>query len=311
MINIKFFIDLFRSGIRLGSPLALASTGGVYGERSGIFNIGLEGLMLAGAFFSALGSYYTGSLFIGILSGMAGSELVSLFFLFFVVTRKADQIVCGIELNLGVLGLTNVLYRLLLSSAPRVRLPSFPQVKIPLLSEIPLLGPLFFNHSLVVYLAVVAVVLATWVLYNTSWGLAVRAAGEYPPAVQAAGISVFRVQYCAVFFEGLMASLAGAALALGEAHTFLPAMTAGRGFIVLAAHIFGKWDPMRAGFACLLFGFADALQLRMQIFGFGIPPQILLMTPYILTVAVLVGFVGRAEMPSHLGFPYDPEKEQD
>jgi ABC-type uncharacterized transport system permease subunit len=311
MLDLSFFIDWFKAGLRLGAPLAITGTGGVYGERSGVFNIGIEGLMLTGAFFAALGCHYTGSLLVGLVSAMAGAVLIGLFFSYFVVTRKADQIVCGIALNLGALGLTNFLYSTTLARVPRVRLPGFPHVKVPFLSDIPILGPLFFDHSLVVYLTVVVVVLGGWVLYNTSWGLLVRAAGEYPQAVQAAGISVHRVQHFAIMFESLMAGLAGATISLGEAHIFSPGMTAGRGFMVLAAHIFGKWDPGRVGLACLFFGLADALQLRAQTYGIGIPPQILLMTPYVLTVFVLVGFVGRSPMPSHLGFPYDPEEEQE
>lgn len=299
-----FWFDWIEASIRLATPLILVAMGGVYAERSGVFNIGMEGMMLTGAFFAVTASFYTGSIVAAALTAMIAGGLLSLIHAYLTVGRGANQIISGAAINLLALGLTNFLYRALLGSAGRRRVEGFPQVRIPLLADLPVIGPLLFDHSVIVYVAYLAPLLFTWVLFRTTWGLDVRAVGEYPLAADTAGVSVGRVRYLSVFLSGVMAGLGGAALALGAVRYFTPGMTAGRGFIVLGAIIFGKWNPGLVALACLFFGAADAFQLRAQTFGFEIPHQFLLMLPYLLTIAAMVGFIGRTRAPQSLGVPY-------
>lgn len=305
--ELGFLLDWLRSSIRLATPLALTATGGVYAERSGVFNIGMEGMMLVGAFFAVVGSHYGQSVLLGVSAAMTAGMLLSLVHAYLTIARRADQIICGAALNLLALGLTNFLYRAVFGASGRVRVEGFPQFKLPLLGDIPVVGSILFNHSLDVYLAYLLPVAATWVLFRTTWGLNVRAVGEYPQAADTAGVLVFRVRYLAVLVSGALAGLGGAALSLGDVRYFTQGMTAGRGFIVLGAIVFGKWNPTLVGLACLFFGAADALQLRAQTFGFEIPYQFFVMLPYLLTIAALVGFIGRTRAPQNLGVPYPTE----
>lgn len=308
-IDTAFLTDWGTASIRLATPLALTAMGGVYSERSGVFNIGMEGMMLSGAFVAIATSYYTGSVIAAAVAAMAAGALLSLVHAYLAISRRANQIIVGAAINLLALGLTNFLYRALFGATGRERVAGFPQLKIPILGDIPVIGPMLFNHSIAVYIAYVLPFIAWYVLFRTTWGLNVRAVGEYPQAADAAGVSVLRVRYLSVMLSGAMAGLGGAALSLGAVRYFTQGMTAGRGFIVLGALVFGKWNPILVAVACLFFGAADALQLRAQTFGFAIPHQFFVMLPYLLTIAALVGFVGRTVAPQSLGVPYKSEAD--
>jgi len=240
---------------------------------------------------------------------MAAGTLLSLVHAYLAISRLANQIIVGAAINLLALGLTNFLYRAIFGATGRERVAGFPQVKLPVLGDIPVIGPILFDHSIAVYIAYILPFVAWYVLFRTTWGLNVRAVGEYPQAADAAGVSVKRVRYLSVMLSGAMAGLGGAALSLGAVRYFTQGMTAGRGFIVLGALVFGKWNPILVALACLFFGAADALQLRAQTFGFAIPHQFLVMLPYLLTIAALVGFVGRTVAPQSLGVPYKSEAD--
>lgn len=313
MPDAAFLVDWGSAAIRLATPLILATIGGVYAERSGVFNIGIEGTMLIGAFTAVAVSYYLSALDPGLAavlaagSAMLAGAATALLHAYLSITRRVDQIITGAAINILALGLTNTLYRAVWGEVGRERVAGFPQVRIPVLADIPILGPILFDHSIVVYAAFALPVLAAFVLFRTTWGLRIRAAGDFPAAVDTAGLSVERTRYAAVLFSGVMAGLAGAALALGAVRYFTPGMTAGRGFIVLGAIVFGRWNPMLAAVACLLFGAADAFQLRAQALDLGIPYQFFVMLPYLLAVLAIAGAIGRTSAPQHLGLPYRRE----
>lgn len=313
-IDSVFLTDWGSAAIRLSTPLILATIGGVYAERSGVFNIGIEGMMLIGAFTAVAASFYLGPYadpmvvaLLATLIAIIASSAVALVHAFLAITRKVDQIVTGAAINILAIGLTNTLFRAVWGETGRERVAGFPEVRVPILADIPVIGPIFFEQSLVVFLAYVIPILAGLVLFRTTWGLSIRAAGEFPLAVDTAGLSVDRTRYAAVLFSGAMAGLAGAALALGAVRYFTPGMTAGRGFIVLGAIVVGRWNPRLAAAACLLFGAADAFQLRAQALNLEIPYQFLVMLPYVLAVAAVAGAIGRANPPQQLGKPYRRE----
>lgn len=301
--------DWLAASIRLATPLVLTAMGGVYSERSGVLNIGMEGMMLTGAFVAVTVSFLTGSAAAGMAAGVAAGALLSLVHAYLTISRRADQILCGVALNLMALGLTNFLYRTIFGAIGRERVAGLSSVRIPMLSDLPVIGPALFDQSVAVYLAYFLPLLAVLVLFRTAWGLSVRAVGEHPRAADSAGVVVERVRYTCVLLSGAAAGLGGAALSLGAARYFTQNMTAGRGFIVLGALVFGKWHPIAVGLACLFFGAADALQLRAQTFEWGVPHQFLVMLPYVLTIAAMVGLIGSTLAPSQLGIPYQRERE--
>jgi ABC-type uncharacterized transport system permease subunit len=312
--DVGFVTDWGAASIRLATPLALAVIGGVFSERSGVFNIGIEGTMLVSAFAGVAASFYLGqtldptiAALIAGIAAMAAGAGVALIHAYLSVSRRVDQIISGVAINILALGVTNTLYRAIWGESGRERVAGFPEIRIPGLSDLPIVGQVFFNHSLVVWLSYVLPVVAAWVLFRTSWGLNIRATGEYPSAVDTAGLSVTKIRYAAVLFSGVMAGLGGAALALGAVRYFTPGMTAGRGFIVLGAIVFGRWNPILAALACLLFGAADAFQLRVQTFDVGVPYQFFVMLPYVLAVLAMAGAIGRTRPPERLGMPYHRE----
>lgn len=308
-----FIVDWGSASLRLAAPLVLAAIGGVYAERSGVFNIGIEGMMLIGAFTAVAVSYYlTGwdpavAAALAAITAMLAGAVTALVHAYLSITRRVDQIISGAAINILALGLTNTLYRAVWGEVGRERVAGFPEVRIPVLADIPIVGPILFDHSIVVFAAFVLPIVAAFVLFRTTWGLNIRAAGDFPAAVDTAGLSVEKTRYAAVLFSGLMAGLAGAALALGAVRYFTPGMTAGRGFIVLGAIVFGRWNPMLAAVACLLFGAADAFQLRAQALDLGVPYQFFVMLPYLLAVLAIAGAIGRTRAPQHLGIPYRRE----
>ncbi len=308
MIDLAFISAWLAASIRMAAPLVLTGVGGVFNERSGVFNIGLEGMMLVGCFTAVAGSYFLGGVIVPTLLAMLAGGLLALIHAYLTVSRRTNQIVSGAAINLLALGLTNLLMRRFFM-AERVRAALYPVLLPESWAKIPILGPILLGQPWIIWLAFILPPLAAWFLYRTTWGLSIRACGEHPEACETAGVSVIRLRYLCVIFSGLMAGLGGASLTLAELGYFTQNMTAGRGFVVLAALVFGKWNPILVSIACLMFGAADALQLRVQTFGWNVPYQALLVLPYVLTIAALVGFVGRTNAPKALGVPYSPEEE--
>jgi simple sugar transport system permease protein len=295
-------ISLVFSTIRLATPLVWAAIGGLYAERSGVINIALEGLMLAGAFTAASVTWYSGSPWVGLAAAMAAGALVAGVLAVACIRFEANEVVAGTGINILLLGLPAVLSGALFLSSGST--PQVPQEQL-----IPEWGQL----SLLSVLALVAVVATAYVLYRTPFGLRLRAVGENPEAADAAGVRVLRIRYAALILSGALAGIGGAYLAIGQSSLFTRNMTAGRGFIALAALIFGKWRPAQTMLACLLFGFADALTIQMQGVaklpsGEDVPVQFVQMIPYVLTIVVLAGFIGHSRAPGALGVPYRKER---
>jgi ABC-type uncharacterized transport system permease subunit len=281
--------------LRIVIPYIFAASGGVISERSGLIAIGLEGYMLTGAFCAALASYYSGSPWIGLLGAMVGGVAIALLYAVTAIRFRADQVVVGIAINLLAVGATRFFLRLTFhSSANSPRVPGFG-------AEQSGTGFISLASDPLIWMGIAAVALVAWMLYRTPFGLRVRAVGEHPVAATSVGIRVGRIRYLAAALSGMLAGLGGAYLALDQ-HQFSAEMTAGRGFIALAAVIFGRWDPVRAALACLLFAAADALQIQLQG-AQVIPSQFVEMIPYALTIIALAGVVGRATPPAALGRP--------
>ncbi|MGB3635250.1 MAG: ABC transporter permease [Rubrobacteraceae bacterium] len=298
---------ILSSTIRNATPLVFAAMGGMFSERSGVVNIALEGLMLISAFAGVVGAFLTGSAWIGLGFALAAGLSFALIHALMCVTFEADQIISGTAINLLALGGTGFLMVEVFGqggTSPRV--PRFGSIGIPLLQDIPIIGPALFNQSLLVYLMYVLVPITFFIVFRTPFGLRLRATGEVPEAVDTAGVSVARMRYYGVGLSGLLAALGGAYLSMGLLSAFTEGMTNGRGFIALAALIFGRWNPIGAAGAALLFGFAQAVTFRaggQEV----IPIEFLQMLPYILTIVVLAGFGGRAIAPAAIGKPYRKE----
>lgn len=310
--NLAVIVGWLAASVRIATPLMIAGVGGVFTERVGIFNIAIEGMMLVGAMAAIAGSLATGNIWVATLFAMVVGGLMALIHAYLTVTRRANQIVSGATLNLFALGLTNLLYGPLYEGFKyRPRVPLYPKLAPPMLQELPIIGEIIIDQPVIIWIAFVLPLIAAWVLYRTSWGLDIRATGDHPQAVATAGVSVIRLKYIGVILSGLFAGLGGAALVLADLGLFGPNLTAGRGFIVLAALAVGSWNPIKVAAFCLLFGAADALQLRAQTWtqttGIIIPYQFLVMIPYLLTIAALAGLVGRTRAPKTVGKPYDPE----
>jgi ABC-type uncharacterized transport system permease subunit len=287
-----FFVFLAQT-LRIAIPYLFAASGGVMSERSGLIALGLEGYMLAGAFCGALASYYSGSPWIGIVGAVAGGVAVALLYAVTVIRFRADQVVVGIAINLLISGVTRFFLRLAFhssSNSPRVAGFGAEQVGT---------GVAALATNPLIWLGILSVAVVAWLLYRTPFGLRVRAVGEHPAAATSVGIRVGRIRYLAAALSGGLAALGGAYLALDQ-HQFSAEMTAGRGFIALAAIIFGRWDPFRAALACLLFAAAETLQIQLQG-AQVIPSQFVEMIPYALTIIALAGVVGRATPPAALG----------
>lgn len=309
--------------IRTAPPLILAAMAGMFSERAGVINIALEGKLLAAAFASAAVAAVSGSAWMGLAAGVGISVLLALMHGFATITHRGDQVVSGMAVNILAAGLTVTLGRYwfdqggltpALSGAAR-----FEPIQLPFaqaLHGVPLVGTLYgellSGHSLLEYAAFASVPLAWWVMFRTRFGLRLRAVGEAPAAVDTAGISVARMRYTALVLGGCLAGIGGTYLSVAQAAQFIPNMSAGKGFMALAAMVFGKWRPWSALSACLLFGFLDAVAIRLQgvrIAGVGIPVQAIEALPYFLTVFLLAGFIGKAVAPKALGTPYVKERE--
>jgi simple sugar transport system permease protein len=295
---------LLAATLRFATPLAFAATGGVVSERSGVVNIGLEGMMLVGAFFGIYVAAESGSWLLGILGAMVAGGLLATLHAVFTITLRADQIVSGFAMNFLALGLTGYLFRSIYGSAGTPEVSRIPAVRMPeFFRDIPLVGDLFGSLSVMTWLMFALVFLAWIVLFKTPIGLRVRSVGEHPRAADTVGISVIRIRYSCVIVSGMLAALGGAYLSFGFGGSFNENMTNGRGFIALAAVILGKWTPFGALGACLLFGFGFALAIPLQGQA-DISANILSTLPYVLTLIALVGVVGRSRPPAADGKPY-------
>ena len=292
-----FTIALIWSTIRLSTPLILAALGGLFSERSGVINIALEGMMLAGAFTAAAVTYAVGNPYIGLLAGLMAGVLIAAIHAVACIRYKADQVVTGTAINILMIGLPAFLSgAFFLSSGSTPQLP-----KEQLIPWIPIL------------IAFALVPISWYVLYKTPFGLRLRSVGENPEAADAAGVKVARMRYAGVLLSGALAGIGGAYLSIGQSSLFTRNMTSGRGFIALAALIFGKWRPVQTLLACLLFGFTEAISIQMQGVvklpsGDDIPVQFIQMVPYVLTIIVLAGFIGSSRPPRALGSPYEKER---
>ncbi len=290
------------STVRQATPLVLGALCGLWGERSAVINIGIEGQMLLAAFIGFLVNVWTGNLLIAVLAGALTGALLGALLAFMSVTLKIDQIIGGTVINILALGLTGYFYQQGLTTQGKLQ-------PIPLgpLADIPLIGQVLFNNPPITYLTILIVFISHYILFYTRWGLRTRAVGEHPRAADTLGINVYLMRYVNVIMGGALAGLAGAFLTLEAVGSFERAMTNGRGFVALAVMIFGKWTPLGSWGAALLFGFATAMQTQLQFMGVNIPHQFIGMLPYLLTIVVLAGFVGRARPPAADGVPYEKE----
>lgn len=302
-MDIMFASDFLAASIRIATPLALAALGGILSERSGTFAVGLEGQMLTGAFFGVIGTYLMGSVGMGLLASALGGMALALLVAVATVRFHTEHMVTGIASNILALGLTSFMLRALVGQgqAPVIRIPTLEVSAIPFLSDIPVLGPLLFEQPPLTYFTVLAIIPVTIFLFRTRAGLTLRAVGENPQAAFAAGANPVRMRLSAIVAGGAFAGLAGAVLSLQQVGTFTDGMTSGRGYLVLAAIIVGRWMPLGTLVACLVFGAAEALSLRVQAFSLPVSSYVIQMLPYVAALAVLA-FLGRsARLPAAIG----------
>lgn len=311
-MDIAVIIAIIASAFRLATPLIFASLGGVFSERSGVVNIALEGIMINGAFFAILTTEFTDMPWLGVFVAMVVGILTSLILAVLAIHLKADQVVTGVAINLLAVSLAAYLLEIFWHRSgqtdpiPRqFTLTENPEA-LSFLEKIPVLGSLMAQLTPFVYLAILAVFISYYVLWKTPFGLRVRAVGEHPRAADTVGINVYRVRYICVMISGALAGIAGSSLSLGTINLFREGMTAGKGFIALAAMIFGKWHPVGALFASLFFGLTEAIQINAASIGLNfIPTEFLQSIPYIATILALVGVVGKAVAPAADGEPYE------
>jgi ABC-type uncharacterized transport system permease subunit len=301
---------LLQGALLLSVPIIYGSMSGVLCERSGVVNIAIEGQLLAGAFASAVVASLTHSALFGFIVAPIAGILISLILATFAIKYAIDQIILGVVINVLVIGLTSFLYKRLLIPYQQTwnTPPTISPISIPILGKIPIIGPIFFQQTIIVYLMYAVVAIVHIALFKTRWGLRVRAVGEHPMAADSVGIAVNRTRFKNVLWAGAVAGLGGSFFTLGAVGSFGKEMTAGKGFIALAALIFGRWSPLGAVAAGLLFGFADNLQSVLTIVGTPIPSQFMLMAPYVATIIAVTGLVGRVRAPAADGQPYQRGK---
>lgn len=303
------FASLFNSALTMSVPIALGALSGIICERSGITNIAVEGFMLIAAMMGAVVGSVTKNIWIGLLAAMLSSCLLAAVHSWLSIRYKVNQVISGTVINIFSLGLTSYISSMYLQNIQSLNnTPRFPTVSIPLLADIPFIGPVLFNNSLFVFGMFFLVLFFNFLLFKTRWGLRLRSVGEHPKAADTLGVNVFKTRYMAVLLSGLIAGIAGAYFSLGSVGRFDEGMTAGKGFISLAAMIFGGWNPIPAFLAGVLFGFADSLASSVSILGSPIPGQFINMLPYVITMVVLGGLVGKGFTgPASAGVPYDKE----
>jgi simple sugar transport system permease protein len=297
-------ISILAVTITKATPITLGALAGICSERTGVVNIGIEGLMLTAAFAGFMTGVYTHSLAIALLAAVASGALMALLHAVLSVTFRVDQIISGTVVNILAVGLTGYLNRKLFATGAPAGLSTLPPVPFGPLADVPWLGPIIFQQKPITLLAIILVILVHLALFRTRWGLRTRAVGEHPLAADTVGVNVNRLRYWNVVLGGCLAGLGGAYFTLESVPHFEPLMTNGRGFIALAAMIFGKWTPFGAWGAALLFGVAEAIPTAMQLQGINVPFQIVGLLPYVLTIVVVAGAVGRATPPAADGVPY-------
>lgn len=300
-------VGMLQASMVRATPIALGALAGLMCERAAVVNIAIEGMLLSGAFAAAVVGSTVGGL-AGVIAAVAVGGLLSWVLAVLSIRYRVDQIIVGVVLNLFALGLTSFLTARVLASNPEYNNAGiFRSVTIPLLSDIPVVGPVLFDQNVFVYAMLALVGFVTWLLFRTRWGLRVRAVGEHPRAADTVGIDVHRTQYINVVIGGMIAGLGGAYFIFGSTGRFDENMTNGRGYIALAAMIFGRWHPLGALGAALVFGFADALQQKLGLLQTGIPTEFLLMAPFLVTILVVAGFAGGSKAPAHDGVAYVKE----
>jgi general nucleoside transport system permease protein len=305
LLQTAVLASIVASMLRLATPLLFAALGEMVAERSGVMNLGVEGMMLLSAFTSYVVTYYTHSLPLGLLAGVLTGGLMALLMALFAVTLKVEQIVTGMALNLLGAGMSVFLLRLVFGTkGDLITIRLFDAVHIPVVSDLPFLGPALFSLRPLTYVALALVPAIWFFMYRTKYGLQLRAVGESPKAVDTRGVDVARLRYLAVIFGGLMAGMAGAALTLGASPRFVPGISAGRGWLAIVIVIAGNWLPWRILLASLVFALLDAFQLQVQGVGVQIPYQVLLAVPYVFAIVAMMINRSRSEAPSHLGVPY-------
>ena len=305
LFNLTVILGILASGIRLATPYLFASIGEAYSQRSGVLNLGVEGQMLLGAFFAFYVAKLTDNLWLGVLAGMGVGAFMGLAMAFVTINLHAQQGISGIGFYLFGLGLSNLLFQLLVGTVETVR--GFPRIPLPLLSDIPYLGNILFNQNILVYVAFLLVPVSSYVLNKTTLGLKIRAVGQNPEAADSLGVSVARVRYFTVVFGGTMSGLAGASLSIALLNVFQQGMTAGQGFIAVALVYFGAWRPWGVLAGALLFSLVNGLQLWIQVLGIPIPSEFAVMMPYILTILVLTATVSKVRAPAALTKPFERE----
>ncbi len=297
---------VFAGSFELATPIALGAFAGILSERSGMFNIAIEGKFLIGACVASIVASVTGLAIAGVVAAAIAGALTALLLAWLGIRWKVDQIIAGVVINIGAIGITNFLFLRVLSKQTWLNTPpSVDRIKVPVLSDIPVLGPVLFSGTPYLYFALIMMAFLTYMLFRTKWGLRVRASGEKPSAAGTVGIDVVAIRYRAMLYGGLLAGIAGSYLSLSSAGSFQMEMSAGRGFIALAAVIFGAWNPVYAFGAALVFGFSDAVQALLSILGVDVPPQLLNSVPYVVTIVVVAGLVGRVRGPAAGGQVYE------
>ncbi len=297
------------SSLVRATPIALAALSGIYSERSGVVNIGIEGMMLVGSFTSVVFASISGNMLIGVIAGVLAGVLLAALHAVLSIKYRVNQIVSGAGIIILALGLTSYLQRAFLNVYPHLNQPgpAIAALPFPILWRIPVLGPVVFNLSPIIY-TMFALLIITQILMNkTRWGLRVRSVGEHPKAADTLGINVFRIRYISVMLSGAIAGLSGTYMSIGAAGRFNEGMSAGKGFLGLAAMIFGNWNPFGAFAGSMIFGFFDSWQEKLSLLQVGVPVDLLGMAPYIATMIVLAGFIGRSRMPAADGIPYEKE----
>ena len=304
-----FVVTWLTASLRLAGPVLLAALGETFAEQSGVLNIGIEGTILLGALASFLTSYYTGMIWLSLLAAVLVGVAANGFLAWMYVTVRASQVLAGLVFNVLALGVASTVYRKALgNSAVPESIAMFQPLHIPVLSKLAVIGPVLFGQTILFYMTIALAFIAHFILFRTKFGLALRASGENPAAADSAGISVPRMRYVGTLISGAAAGMAGGYLVLAQVGLFRETIVSGQGFIALGIVIFGRWHPLKAAVAAIVFGACDALQLSLQIFGAHVPPQLLLALPYIVTILAISGlFGGKAVQPAALMAPYVKE----